>query len=69
MMVVIWCLIQKHAGQLHSAHNVAYFVYRLHVICCGSRLFLFKQKTSYDIEYGLVGSEMCIGDRVLSARL
>ena len=23
----------------------------------------FKQKTAYDIEYGLVGSEMCIRDR------
>ena len=23
---------------------------------------LFKQKTAYDIEYGLVGSEMCIRD-------
>ena len=25
-------------------------------------LFLFKQKTAYEIEYGLVGSEMCIRD-------
>ena len=25
--------------------------------------FFFKQKTAYDIEYGLVGSEMCIRDR------
>ena len=24
----------------------------------------FKQKTAYDIQYGLVGSEMCIRDRV-----
>ena len=24
---------------------------------------LFKQKTAYEIEYGLVGSEMCIRDR------
>ncbi len=24
-------------------------------------IFFFKQKTAYDIEYGLVGSEMCIG--------
>ena len=24
--------------------------------------FFFKQKTSYDIYYGLVGSEMCIRD-------
>ena len=24
--------------------------------------FVFKQKTAYDIEYGLVGSEMCIRD-------
>ena len=26
-------------------------------------LCLFKQKTAYEIEYGLVGSEMCIRDR------
>ena len=26
-------------------------------------LFFFKQKTAYEIEYGLVGSEMCIRDR------
>ena len=26
-------------------------------------VFLFKQKTAYEIEYGLVGSEMCIRDR------
>ena len=25
--------------------------------------FFFKQKTAYEIKYGLVGSEMCIGDR------
>ena len=24
---------------------------------------MFKQKTAYEIEYGLVGSEMCIRDR------
>ena len=28
--------------------------------------FFFKQKTAYEIEYGLVGSEMCIRDRCLS---
>ena len=27
-------------------------------------LFFFKQKTAYEIPYGLVGSEMCIRDRV-----
>ena len=27
-------------------------------------LFFCKQKTAYDIEYGLVGSEMCIRDRL-----
>ena len=27
---------------------------------CG--VFFFKQKTAYEIEYGLVGSEMCIRD-------
>ena len=26
--------------------------------------FVFKQKTAYEIEYGLVGSEMCIRDRL-----
>ena len=26
-------------------------------------MFFFKQKTAYEIEYGLVGSEMCIRDR------
>ena len=26
-------------------------------------VFVFKQKTAYEIEYGLVGSEMCIRDR------
>ena len=29
--------------------------------------FFFKQKTAYDIEYGLVGSEMCIRDRIETA--
>ena len=27
-------------------------------------IFIFKQKTAYEVEYGLVGSEMCIRDRV-----
>ena len=26
-------------------------------------VFFFKQKTAYESEYGLVGSEMCIRDR------
>ena len=30
------------------------------VVCC---VFFFKQKTAYEIWYGLVGSEMCIRDR------
>ena len=33
---------------------------------CGSpfgSIFFFKQKTAYEVCYGLVGSEMCIGDR------
>ena len=25
-------------------------------------LFFFKQKTAYDVKFGLVGSEMCIRD-------
>ena len=29
--------------------------------------FFFKQKTAYEIEYGLVGSEMCIRDRDIPA--
>ena len=33
----------------------------------GSRVvFFFKQKTAYEIEYGLEGSEMCIRDRICS---
>ena len=35
-----------------------YGVAVLWVVCV-----FFKQKTAYDIEYGLVGSEMCIRDR------
>ena len=30
--------------------------------------FFFKQKTAYEIEYGLVGSEMCIRDRGQAVR-
>ncbi len=26
--------------------------------------FFFKQKTAYDVSLGLVGSEMCIRDRI-----
>ena len=29
--------------------------------------FFFKQKTAYEIQYGLVGSEMCIRDSFISA--
>ena len=29
--------------------------------------FFVKQKTAYDLEYGLVGSEMCIRDRAVDA--
>ena len=28
--------------------------------------FVFKQKTAYEIEYGLVVSEMCIRDRMIA---
>ena len=31
-------------------------------------VFFFKQKTAYEIGYGLVGSEMCIRDRPRTAR-
>ena len=31
--------------------------------------FFFKQKTAYEIQYGLVGSEMCIRDRSYTARI
>ena len=31
--------------------------------CIPANVFLFKQKTAYEIEYGLVGAEMCIRDR------
>ena len=27
-------------------------------------IFVFKEKTAYEVEYGLVGSGMCIRDRV-----
>ena len=30
--------------------------------------FFFKQKTANEIEYGLVGSEMCIRDRAQIAK-
>ena len=33
------------------------------VCVCWWLFFFFKQKTAYEIEYGLVGSEMCIRDR------
>ena len=32
-------------------------------------VFIFKQKTAYEIKYGLVGSEMCIRDRPGPRRL
>ena len=31
---------------------------------CSVFIFFFKQKTAYEIQYGLVGSEMCIRDRL-----
>ena len=33
--------------------------------CFGVVFFFFKQKTAYEIRLSLVGSEMCIRDRVL----
>ena len=30
--------------------------------------FFFRQKTAYEVEYGLVGSEMCIRDRDVFGR-
>ena len=42
----------------------------LRAICVWwSGVFFFKQKTAYDIEYGLVGSEMCIRDSPYHAQL
>ena len=32
-------------------------------LVCFVLFFFFKQKTAYEIQYGLVGSEMCIRDR------
>eukprot|EP00831_Metopus_contortus_P045330 TRINITY_DN36322_c0_g1_i2.p5 TRINITY_DN36322_c0_g1~~TRINITY_DN36322_c0_g1_i2.p5 ORF type:complete len:117 (-),score=26.98 TRINITY_DN36322_c0_g1_i2:178-528(-) len=32
-------------------------------ICCLVFFFFFKQKTAYEMQRGLVGSEMCIRDR------
>ena len=37
--------------------------YSYHGCVCVSVFFFFKQKTAYEIEYGIVGSEMCIRDR------
>eukprot|EP00831_Metopus_contortus_P038801 TRINITY_DN30450_c0_g1_i3.p3 TRINITY_DN30450_c0_g1~~TRINITY_DN30450_c0_g1_i3.p3 ORF type:complete len:111 (-),score=43.08 TRINITY_DN30450_c0_g1_i3:8-340(-) len=34
---------------------------------CG--FFFFKQKTAYEMQRGLVGSEMCIRDRVVPAHI
>ena len=31
--------------------------------------FFFKQKTAYEIQYGLVGSEMCIRDSSSALRM
>ena len=33
---------------------------------CWFLFFFFKQKTAYEIQYGLVGSEMCIRDRIIT---
>ena len=35
-----------------------------YIVCC---IFFFKQKTAYEIRLSLVGSEMCIRDRVCSS--
>eukprot|EP00831_Metopus_contortus_P026719 TRINITY_DN22668_c0_g1_i1.p1 TRINITY_DN22668_c0_g1~~TRINITY_DN22668_c0_g1_i1.p1 ORF type:complete len:123 (+),score=35.06 TRINITY_DN22668_c0_g1_i1:1-369(+) len=35
-------------------------------ICDIGRFFFFKQKTAYEMQRGLVGSEMCIRDRRIS---
>ena len=39
-------------------------VFQTIVLGHGRPLFFFKQKTAYEISLGLVGSEMCIRDRV-----
>ena len=38
------------------------------VLCVVCFFVFFKQKTAYEIQYGLVGSEMCIRDRYYSGR-
>ena len=38
-------------------------VFDIYLAAEGVCFFFFKQKTAYEIEYGLVGSEMCIRDR------
>ena len=38
----------------------AYTLFDVIVIC------FFKQKTAYEIQYGLVGSEMCIRDSIIA---
>ncbi len=30
---------------------------------------MFREETAYEIEYGLVGSEVCIKDRIMAAPL
>eukprot|EP00831_Metopus_contortus_P061960 TRINITY_DN53897_c0_g1_i1.p2 TRINITY_DN53897_c0_g1~~TRINITY_DN53897_c0_g1_i1.p2 ORF type:complete len:129 (-),score=26.92 TRINITY_DN53897_c0_g1_i1:169-555(-) len=35
----------------------------LHLFCSCGFIFFFKQKTAYEMQRGLVGSEMCIRDR------
>ena len=38
------------------------------LVCDDQGVLCFKQKTAYEIKYGLVGSEMCIRDRNSAAK-
>ena len=57
-----------------AAYGIMIFRYYTGVVVClgwvrggggGGGFFFFKQKTAYEIWYGLVGSEMCIRDRFI----
>ena len=55
-----------HKG--YAAATVREIVDTRYVVCVGRvEFFFFKQKTAYEMLRGLVGSEMCIRDRVWGA--
>ena len=54
------CLVCGLCWCCSSFWSVCFLFVFPHVV----QFFFFKQKTAYEIQYGLVGSEMCIRDRV-----